>query len=174
MSFTGSRNGLSFVHLGRATTFRITLSAQGPRSAPAVFQSAPLPIGAGKTARIRGIRWASLVGSALRVSVGGRTLTVRNRFRPARLASISSLRVTKLRTRTASLTIRVALRKLPVGSQLAFAWVVRRSRRVVTTHGLLAPAGTKAASFTFHAKRAGRYTLKAIVSSDDGKLTLLE
>ncbi len=172
LSFTGSRSGLSFVHHGRATTFSLTLSAQGSGGLPAAFESGPLPIGANTTARIGSIQWASLNGSALQVTIGGHTLTVQNRVSPTQLASITSLTAKQLPRRTVSLTIRAALHDASAGTQLGFGWVVQRSGHVVATHALLAPTGTQTASFNFTAKHAGRYKLTATVTVlTDGGLT---
>ncbi len=164
LSFTGAGSGLSFVHHGRATTFSITLSGQSPASTPGVFQSGPLPIGAGQTAQISSIKGDSLTGSALKVSIGGHTLTVRNRYHPAQLTRIISLKATKTGKRAVSLTIRAALHQLPAGAQVTFGWAVQRRGYVVATHALLAPAGTNTARFTFTANHPGRYQLTATVT----------
>lgn len=164
LSFAGAGSGLSLVHHGPATTFSISLSGQSPTSLPGVFQSGPLPIGAGQAAQIGSIPWDSLTGTALKVSIGGHTLTVPNRYDPAPLASITSLTATKTGKRTVSLAIRAALHELPAGAQVTFGWAVQRGGHVVGTHALLVPAGTNTASFTFTAKNPGRYTLTATVT----------
>ena len=64
LAFTGSKSGLTFTHHGAATTFSLTLSALGPKSAPAVFQSGPLrtsgPARARASGRSAGMRSADL------------------------------------------------------------------------------------------------------------------
>ena len=116
LSFTDSSSGLSFIHNGPATTFTISLWSQGPTSAPTLFQSDPLPIGAGETARLDSIQWDLLTDTTLKVTSGGRTVTVANRLPPPRSATIDSLQVTKVGDRTAKLTIRAGLRELRAGA----------------------------------------------------------
>jgi len=182
LAFTGGQSGLAFTHHGAATTFSLTLSGLGPRSAPSVFQSGPLHITAGATARIGAIRWSALAGSTLRIRIGGRTLVVHNHAHAAHLASIGSLRAKKGRGGAVSLSIAAALHQLPAGAQVAFAWTVHSGRRVVATHATLAhfqtgsrcyvhgicvrPGAPSSASytFTFKPKRKGRYSLTGTVT----------
>jgi hypothetical protein len=164
LSFTGSHGGLTFIHHGGATTLSLALSALGPKSAPAVFQSGPLHIGAGASVRIGGIRWDSLTGSTLLIRIGRRTIVVHNRARSPLLASIKTLHAKKGRHGTVSLTIFAALHRLPTGAQLAFAWTVRSGGHVVASHAVLKPLGTRSASYTFKPKRKGRYTLTGTVA----------
>jgi hypothetical protein len=183
-AFTGGQNGLSFVHHGRATTFSLTLSAQGPHSAPAVFQSGPLHLGAGAHVRVGAIRWSRLAGSTLRVTIGRHALTVRNRLRAPRLASIYSLAAKKGSKGTVTLAITAKLKSPPAGDQIAFAWIVRSGRRVVATHAMLGRIlqdcprngnhiigvcansyGPATYTFAFKPPRHGSYTLTASVTS---------
>ena len=147
-----------------------------------MFQSGPLHIGAGATARIGAIRWSALTGSTLRIRIGGRTLVVHNRAHAAHLVSISSLRAKKGRGGTVSLSIAAALHRLPAGAQVAFAWTVRSGRRIVATHATLArfqtgsmcyvhgicrrPGAPRSASYTFafKPKHKGRYSLTGMVT----------
>lgn len=177
-----SHTGLSFTHHGRATTFSLTLSAQGPRSAPSVFQSGPLRIGAGAHVRVGSIHWSALGGSTLRVTIGRRTLLVHNRARPTRLATIKRLSAKRGRGGSVSLTIAAQIARMPAGAQLEFTWIVRGAGHVVATHaepgqmlttpqchvhGICARPGypqTASYSFAFRPKRAGRYSLTGTVT----------
>jgi hypothetical protein len=185
-AFTGGQSGLSFTHHGRATTFSLTLSAQGPHSAPAVFQSGSLHVGVGAHVRVGAIRWSGLAGSALRVTIGRHTLTVRNRLHVPRLASIAKLAAKKGSQGTVALTIDAKLNHLPAGEQVAFVWTVRSGHRVVATHAMLGsllsgsqcdaaivhgicaiPKYLRPAiyTFTFKPPRHGSYTLTASVTA---------
>lgn len=163
LAFTGSQNGLTFTHHGTATTFSLTLSGLGPRSAPTVFQSGPLHIGANESARIGAIRWSSLGSSTVRMTIGGRSIVVANHARSAHLASIRTLTAKRGRRGTVSLTIATGRRHLPTGARLAFVWTVRSAGRLVSTHAQVAAANARSASYTFKPKGRGHFTLTAVV-----------
>ncbi len=163
LAFTAGQSGLAFTHHGGATTFSLTLSGLGPRSAPSIFQSGPLHIAAGATAHIGAIRWSSLAGSSIRVTIGGRTIVVHNRLRASRLASVKTLSAKKGRHGTVSLTIAAALHHAPAGAQLAFIWTVQSGGRVLARHTALERAGRTSASYTFKPAHKGRFTLTGTV-----------
>ncbi len=165
VSFNAARSGLTVVNHGRATTFRVSLSDTEPGAAPAVFDSGPIVIGPDSKATIESVRWNSLTGSTLKVTAGHRTMTIRNTYRPAVLASVASLKAGKARHGKVVLSIRDKTAKLPAGTQIAFTWIVRRGGKTIATHSLLAAPSTRTAKYTFTARKPARYTLTASVTA---------
>jgi hypothetical protein len=165
LGFTRSRTGLSFVHRGAAATFTVTLSTLEHNGSPSTFSSGPLHIAPGQTAQIGGVRWDALLGSRLRVRIGGRTLTVVNRLRSPRLARIARLSVATARRGAVALTIRASIARLPRGGVVALAWIVRRGGRVTRVHTATVTVahGTLSRTWTFRAPARGRYRLTARV-----------
>ncbi len=163
MSFTGSHSTVTFVHHGRATTFKIELSSLQHNGSPSNFSSGPLRIGAGQTAHITGVRWSNLIGSTLRVRIGRRTLTVANRARALKLARIARLSAVAGRHGAITLSINARTRRLPRGAAVALVWLVRRGHHLIATHAL--PVTSTKPGFTrtwvFNPSRPGRYQLTA-------------
>jgi hypothetical protein len=164
-SFNAARSALTFVNHGQATTFKISLSDTEPSATPATFTSGPIRIGEDGTATIESIKWSSLTDSTLKVKAGRRTMTIRNTYRPAILASVASLKAGKVHHRKIVLSIRDKTRKLPAGTQIAFTWIIRRGRKIIARHSLLTAPSTRTARYTFTARTPGRYTVTAAVTA---------